>query len=467
MWGELRGGSPPPQQIRHRQASIVHLDSPVHLVLLNQYYPPDEAPTGLMLEAVARQLAAQGHEVTVLASEGGYAGGGAPAEIGGSTAAPAGLRVLRIGATKFGRGSVVAKLVDYASFYLGVTWRLLTLSPRPERIVALTTPPYLSVLARLASRLRGADHAHWVMDLYPDVMVAHGMMRDASLPHRLLAGLTRLGFGGDRCSAVVTLGPDMEERVARYLEDRARVHAVPLWATGAMADGGWPMEDGGSQVAGASRSRPCPEHLAPVFEQMDEQAESLRRDRGWADDELVLMYSGNMGLGHRFSEMLKSGNAEMLKGRMVFFGGGKRRGEIERFMADHPEAPVELHDYVARGQLSAHLRSADVHLASLEPSWDGCMVPSKLQGIFAAGRPVIFVGSGESSIGRWIRESGGGWVVAPNDLNALQAAIAEASDPAERDRRGEAAAAFAREHFDPGRNAQAVAELLAKRGLGL
>ena len=43
----------------------------VHLLLINQYYPPDEAPTGLMLESVAEELVAMGHEVTVLCSCGG------------------------------------------------------------------------------------------------------------------------------------------------------------------------------------------------------------------------------------------------------------------------------------------------------------------------------------------------------------------------------------------------------------
>jgi colanic acid biosynthesis glycosyl transferase WcaI len=46
----------------------------MHLVFLNQYYPPDAAPTGVMLAAVVEELAAQGHKVTVICAEGGYAG---------------------------------------------------------------------------------------------------------------------------------------------------------------------------------------------------------------------------------------------------------------------------------------------------------------------------------------------------------------------------------------------------------
>ena len=44
----------------------------LHLLLINQDYPPDVAPTGVMMEAVADLLARDGHVVTVLTSDGGY-----------------------------------------------------------------------------------------------------------------------------------------------------------------------------------------------------------------------------------------------------------------------------------------------------------------------------------------------------------------------------------------------------------
>jgi glycosyltransferase involved in cell wall biosynthesis len=90
------------------------------------------------------------------------------------------------------------------------------------------------------------------------------------------------------------------------------------------------------------------------------------------------------------------------------------------------------------------------------------MVPSKLQGIFAIGRPVIFIGSGDSSIGRWVRESGGGWVVAAGDVEALEAALADARDPEVRAARGSAAMAFAREHFDKKTNVARVAGIFTR-----
>ncbi len=447
----------------------------MHIAFLNQYYPPDAAPTGVMLQGVAEQLVEDGHTVTVLCASGGYAGehrlygaerygqdrtgrarrgstGGdikierLKAEIGEESDAEIGRRIvkiLRIGATRFGRGTVLGKLADYFSYYGGVTFKLLAMRPAPDRIVAMTTPPYLSVLARGISKLCGADHAHWVMDLYPDVMTAHGMLKEKGVFHRVLAGLAKWGFGGQRCVSLLTLGPDMAARISGYLPEsvvgRAKdrlVEWVPLW-----------------EAATADQQRGEGDEAREVSE--------LRRARGWGRDELVVMYSGNMGLGHPMSEVLAA--AETLIGmnvRFAFYGGGKRRAEIEKFVRENPGCPIEVHDYAPSEILAIHLKSADVHLVSLAPAWTGTMVPSKLQGIFAVARPAIFVGPGKSSIGSWVTESGGGWVVVPGNVSQISVVISEAKKESERVKRGLAAARFSDTHFNKTKNIAVVCRVL-------
>ena len=383
------------------------------------------------------------------------------AEIGEESDAevrPGMVRIVRIGATRFGRKSFLGKLADYASYYAGAIWRLSTMQPRPDRVIALTTPPYLSILARVASKLRGGDHAHWVMDLFPDVMVAHGILKESGIPHRLLALFAGWGFGGSRCAAVVTLGPDMAQRVGAHLATGRKVDWVPLW-------GGRGVESDRSSVISGDGDA-------------GEDTVRLRRERGWRDDELVVMYSGNMGRGHRFEEIF--GAAKLLAGsngleesvdldstarlykaltRFVFFGQGKRKREVLDFAAKHPDCGLELHDYAPADKLREHLQSADIQLASLDGKWTGTMVPSKLQGIFEVGRPVIFIGSRESSIAKWILESGGGWVVEQGDVQGLVSAIDDGRDPIARRVRAEAAVSYAAKHFAKEANISRLVEL--------
>ena len=457
-----------------------------------------------MLEAVVERLVRDGHEVTVLCASGGYADSrhknlrrktqeGDEEE--NVHARRSQFTNIRIGASCFGRGTFVGKLLDYASYYVGVALKLWVMNPQPDRIVALTTPPLLSVLARLFSKIRGADHAHWVMDLYPDVMAAHGMLGERSIMYRILAGLARWGFGGRRCAAVLTLGPDMAERVERLLGEKLKTEIrEDMGAASANAPSAHQPSTLNHQLssvqwvplwgAGGEREKLKAEMDSPSTINDPPSTSSLRHQRGWADGELIVMYSGNMGLGHRFGEILAAASRsvgvsptsvldfqpstlpishQLSPTRFVFFGGGKRRLEIEAFVRENPQCAVEVHDYAPADELAAHLQSADVHLASLDAAWTGTMVPSKLQGVFAVGRPVIFIGSADSSIGHWVTESGGGWVVQAGDVDGLLTALDEARQPEIRLTRGRAAEVYARSHFDKQTNVARVAAILAGR----
>lgn len=415
----------------------------MRVLLLNQFYPPDPAPTGRYLRDLAVALVGGGHEVQVLCSRRGYDGGARYVP----ESREEGVLVRRLSATGFGRRGFAGKIADYLSFSLSLLKSLVRIRPRPDLIVSLTTPPYLGLAARAVAGRLGCRHAHWVMDLYPDVLRAHGLMRDRGLAYSALRGLTRAQLRG--ASAVVALGPVMAERLVAYggglrsgSDSRGgperqgaafRVSSVPLWSYEELQ--AWPEGEGNT----------------------------LRKERGWSAEELVLLYSGNMGLGHRLSEFLGAAEALGASGpRWVFSGGGKRRGEVERFQGRNPWARVELHEYVPSSQLNAHLCAADVHLASLESAWQGVMVPSKLQASFAVGRPVLFVGARENEIARWIGESGGGWIVKENDVEGLMGAVREAGDAAERARRGSAAKAFARAHFDRATNCGKLVGLLSE-----
>lgn len=412
--------------------------SPKHFVLVNQFYAPDMAPTGRVLHDLARTMTTRGHSVTVFCSRRSYVG----TDVYPPCEELDRVKVVRLWASGFGRQSFIGKLNDYVTFYAGLAWKLITIRPKPDMILALTTPPYIGLLVRVVSILRRCLHAHWIMDLYPDVMVSHGILRNDSIFHKFLNAATRSELRGS--ATTIALGPDMAERVDR--------HANP----------------------GSARSNPVtpwvPMWADPIHIPWDDESPPPRRDWGWPDDELILLYSGNMGLGHRFEEFLeaivrisatkrKSPNSGP-KVRLAFSGGGKRRVEVEEFAAKNPDVPIDIFPYVSRDELNGHFCSADVLLVSLDPDWDGCMVPSKLQGIFAVGKPVILVGSESSSAGQWVIESQGGWVVPPGDIDALARVIREASDPQERSKRGGAAYMYGRDHFDAERNSLKICQLL-------
>jgi glycosyltransferase involved in cell wall biosynthesis len=399
----------------------------VRVLLLNQFYPPDVAPTGQALQDLARALAARGHEVHVICSRVAY---GAPPATSPEAASEDGVAVHRLGGVSSARTGLVGRMADYASFTARLALASLGL-PRPDVIVALATPPYLGLLASLAPSWRGVARVEWIMDVYPDVLAAHGALRRGGALFRLLESRSRGQLRG--AAAVVALGPFMARVLESRMDDRARLASVPPW---------------GEDPRGSSP----PEAVA-----------AMRRARGWDPGELVLLYSGNMGRGHRLSEFLEAASRLGAAGpRWAFAGGGVRRAEVESFARARPEARVQLLPYAPRDRLRESLSSADVHLASLSAPWQGLIVPSKVQAAFGVGRPVLFVGPRENEVASWIEESGGGWIVGELDVRGLLAAVEQSGDAAERARRGQAGLAFARQRFDPGRSRERMAAIIER-----
>ena len=399
---------------------------PLSFLFLNQFYPPDAAPTGHMLHDVALELIRRGHQVRVICSRRAYATG----QDLGPGAVEDGVEVTRVRGLSHSRRSWATRVGEDATYFIQAAMKALVIQPRPDVVLAASTPPFIGLVGTMAGRVRGIAHAHWTMDLFPDALEAHWDLEAGSLPSRLLSGLARLQFA--RAALILSLGRYQAERVSRHAPAN-HVEHVPLWST----------------IEAASVDRAA--------------TDRLRRARGWRENDLVLLYSGNMGRGHRLSEFLTAaGRLDPPGAVWAFIGIGPRRNEVETFRREHPSARIELLPYVSAEEVGASLGSADVHLVSLSSGWEGAIVPSKLQTAFSIGRPVVFVGPTDNEIANSIRDSAGGWVVPEGDVEELLRAVREAGDRAERDRRGDAALKYARIHFDRKTNCPTIAGLLEK-----
>lgn len=376
------------------------------ILLVNQFYPPDHAPTGIYLEALARHLAAAGHQVDILAGRVAYDGDA----VFPSQGRVRGVRIQRIWTPRLGRLRLLARLGGYVCFLFGVWGRILA-GRRPDVVVALTTPPFLGWVVAIAARSRGIPHVHWVMDAWPDALVADGILGPRSWILARLSHVVRRHLGG--AAAVIAIGEAMAARLRRY---RQRAIAVlPLWAT-----------------------------IAPV----DARAVAAVRDRlGWPQDAVVFGYSGNLGRGHRWRDFAEQAVQATATQRWVFIGGGVRRRELQAWCAQREASAITFLPYLPAAELPALLAAIDVHLVSVERGWEGIVVPSKVQNIAAAGRPALVVAPLGAEPARWIGSAGAGWVVAPDDDPGLTRAVAAAGDSAQREQRGTAAGRLAARRF--------------------
>ena len=195
----------------------------MRVLLLNQFYIPDVAATGQLLADVAEGLAGRGHEVHVICSRRRYGGG---AEMFARNEVINGVHVHRVGATGFGRDRAVGRVLDYLSFYVLALRAALRL-PRMDTCTALTTPPFIALVALLLQRLRGTKVVVWTMDVYPEVAVAFDVLPERSLLRHLLARVSRRVY--QAAEAVISLGDVMTDRLIQAGAPQDRITVVHNW----------------------------------------------------------------------------------------------------------------------------------------------------------------------------------------------------------------------------------------------
>ena len=374
----------------------------MRVVFLNQTFHPDVAATAQHAFDLARHLVAHGHEVHAVASRSLYGERGAslPAE-----ETVEGVHIHRVGRSWFGKAGLLARIADFISFYVASGRRLRTV-PRPDVIVCLTTPPFIALAGlRLRSSV-GPKVALWSMDLYPDLPIACGMtsrrhpvaMVGRSLDRRCIAG----------ADAIVALGRCMQDRLIAKGADSRKVAVIGVWSDEVEMRAG-PRD--------ANRFR-----------------------EAWEiGDRMLVMYSGNFGLGHDVDTFLAA--AEALRGddriRFAFVGGGKRWAEVERRVEESDLSNCVLAPYQPRERLGELVGAGDVHLVTLRRGVEGIMVPSKFYGVLAASRPAIYIGGREGEIARTIAEERCGSVIEPDDAAGLADTLRRyAEDPERRDDEG-------------------------------
>jgi putative colanic acid biosynthesis glycosyltransferase WcaI len=377
----------------------------MRIILLNQAFYPDHAATAQHAHDLAKHLVSQGHDVAVVASRSIYGSKGAALP---KRETIDGIHVHRVGKSIFGKASIFARLIDFALFYLLALLKVMTIK-KPDVIVPFTTPPFIALVGWMLKAVKRCKVVYWVMDLYPDVPIAFGIMKPNKLPARLLERVHRFCF--NHCDRSVVLGRCMRDRLISKGVPPQNIALIPPWAD-------------------IDELQPLPRDENP-----------LRKD--WnLQDKIVVMYSGNLGLAHDIDTL--RGAIEKLKPRddirFVFVGGGKLMTQLQTYCQEHKLTNATFKPYQPREAIRASLSLADLHLISQAEKMTGLLVPSKLYGIMAAGRASIFVGRKDAEVALVLQENHAGKVVAIGDVDGLANAITTlADDPKTCRRMGDAA----------------------------
>lgn len=372
------------------------------LAFVSEIFHPNPQSTSQLLTALFSGWEVEPGSLAVLCGK--ERGGPGDTDAAGPRSA---ILIRRCGLRIDGKRSLVNRLLRYLSFTVGATWELLRL--RPGRICAVSNPPYSPIWMWLVTRITRTPYDLLLHDVYPDGLVAIGLLSSRSSVARLWRFLNKIAYAG--AASVIVLGRDMADLVhGEYAVPRERIVVIPNWSPTSFP------------------TAPAPKRASP-------------------SSAFVAVYSGNMGSWHDIDTIVEAARRLADDGRISFrmVGGGNRRPPAERRAAELGLGNISWRDFVPLEELGGLLASCDVALVSQRDGLTGVAVPCKLYGILAAGRPVLAAVPDDCETAMVIREEACGVVLPPHDPGRLADAIRHLADhPAECSRMAEKA----REAYD-------------------
>jgi glycosyltransferase involved in cell wall biosynthesis len=312
-----------------------------------------------------------------------------------------GVEIQRMTTATRGRSNLLGRALDYSSFHVAAALHLLKSIRRGDVVVAKTDPPLISIVVSVVARLRGAVLVNWLQDLFPEVA---SVLTPGILPAWAIRLLTAARNSTLRHAAMnVVLSERMRRRVSDAGVSDSRIRIIPNWA------------DTASIV-------PC-----------DTRA-SHTRTRHNLGNRFVIGYSGNLGRAHEFETLV--GAARLLRNdphfAFLITGSGAKADALRDSIRAEGIDSFYFQRFQPAELLSDSLAAADVHFASLLPGLEGLIVPSKVYGIMAAGRPAVFVGDTSGDVATVLQTEGCGIAVEVGDSTRLAAELTALRDSPER-----------------------------------
>lgn len=375
------------------------------VIFVNRVYWPAQAATAQLLTDLAEGLVPRlrDWQVHVIAA------GTGPDQCNG-------VAIHRTGGDEQ-HGGFLSQVLNYGQFLRRARQQLAVLARPGDLVVPMTDPPMLGAAMAGTALARGARVVHWVQDIYPEIVTAHV---------GALAGLPLWPLQYKRNAAwraahfCVTLGAEMAQVIAGQGVVPGQLAAVPNWA-------------------------PRELHTEPSASVV-----AARRAAWGLADKFIVAYSGNLGRVHDFATVVEA--AEQLKSHpeivFLFIGRGAQFAQVRTAAKARGLNSLRFLPPESREDLAAALAAADAQLVTLKLAFANLVYPSKLAGVLAVGRPVLFVGPPEGEIAHLLAHEACGQAAAPGDGRKLAETILEwQAAPDRRRQLGRNARAAYEKHF--------------------
>ncbi len=357
--------------IRGQSKQTKDLNKNFRLLIITQFYPPDYAATGQLIQELAVQLGKENIQVRVFTGQPGYAFK--------QQKAPAlerqqGVVIRRSRTCQLWLNRIRGKTFNGILFTIRAGLHLLRHARNYDTVLLTTAPPFLSVAGYVANLLFKVNYVCLIYDLYPDAAIKLGVITANHPLAKLWHIVNQLVWQNSK--QIVVLTETMKQRIlARHPQIAPQISVIHNWAN----------ED----------------WIKPLAKQQNWFAHIHGMDR-----QFTVLYSGNLGRCHDLDTIIET--MELLQNvpvKFVFIGAGAKHDICRQIASDRHLDNCTFLPYQDRKNLPYSLTACDLALVSIAPSLEGIVAPSKLYGIMAAGKAIAAICEPHSYLRQLIQDA--------------------------------------------------------------
>jgi len=350
----------------------------MRILLLNLYYPPDTSATAKMAATVVEALSTR-HDVTVLCGRPSYDPTGRRPWRLWQTERAGKTTIIRVGSTDYPRLQMKRRLLNYLSYVALAIPR--GLFKRCDVVLAMTDPPFEGIVGAVVAMLKSKPYVYNIRDMYPDMAVGGSIVKPGLLA-RVWERMHRWALR--RATRVIVLGEDMRARIVAKGVDPSRIE----------------IARDGTEILPLDAPQPV----------LD--SEVIQAIRG--NSKFVFLHAGNLGFYGAWETLLEA--AKLLEKSdpdvsLVFVGDGAQRDRLVA-LADGCKS-IRFLPFFPATKIPSVMAAGDVHVITVKKGLEGVVVPSKLYGVLAAGRPILAVTDIASDVSAITQEKKCGYAASP------------------------------------------------------
>jgi len=399
----------------------------LNLAIITQFFPPDYAATGQLIQELAHQLGQKNIQVNIFTGQPGYVfkqKNASALEIANN------VKIHRLQVKQFGSKRIRSKILNGVIFTLIAAWYLLKNARKNNAVILTTAPAFLAIIGYITNLIFKLDYICLVYDLYPDVVIELGIISQDSVIAKLWNKINALVWS--RSKRIVVLSNTMKQRItAKHPELADKISVIHNWA-----DADW---------------------IKPLA-----KVDNWFAHQHQINQKFTVLYSGNLGHCHDLDTIMNT--AILLKEQpiqFVFIGTGAKHQQCLQTAQEFNLNNCIFLPYQERENLPYSLTACDLALVTIARGLEGVIAPSKVYGIMAAGKAIAAICEPHSYLRQMITEANCGASFDNNHSEQLAEFILSlAADSTMTNEMGQSGRNYLKKHFTPEIIAQQYCEIL-------